>query len=177
MYAKNICLLLLAGLIGPLVTACQPKQQQATASSDTTVVYLVRHAEKDLADTTDNPALTPAGQARAQQLAKTLQDVPVDLIYSTRYQRNLHTVQPLADRHHLEVSLYEWHDYDNMLQAIQEKHTGKTVVVCGHGDNLLPIIRRLGAEPPVDSLAGQEYDKLFKVLLHNNQASVTMSTF
>lgn len=36
------------------------------------VIYLVRHAEKDLADTTDNPALTAAGVERSNQLVNIL---------------------------------------------------------------------------------------------------------
>jgi hypothetical protein len=48
---------------------------------------------------------------------------------------------------------------------MMEANKGKTLVICGHSDNLIPIIKSLGATPPVEKIADDEYDNLFKVII------------
>lgn len=169
-------LLLALNLI--LLPACQEKRSsQATYHQDTTTIYLVRHAEKDLADKGEDPALIPEGQARALRLLEELEAVPLHAIYSTRFQRNMNTVKPLAEKKNLSIEQYEWHGYEALMQGLPEKHWGETILICGHGDNLLPMIRLLGAAPPLDSLGAYEYDKLFKVSLSKQDTSVQMTIF
>jgi hypothetical protein len=40
---------------------------------------------------------------------------------------------------------------------------GKTVVVVGHSNTLLPLIESLGGTPPVEKIADNEFDFLFTV--------------
>jgi hypothetical protein len=58
--------------------------------------------------------------------------------------------------------------------ASTKKHAGKTVLICGHGDNLLPMIEYLNGKRPQESLGPHEYDKIFKVDYFKNSAVVTV---
>ena len=159
-------------LLACLLTACQ-----YSPSGDTTV-YLVRHAKKDLTDpSASNPALTPAGIRRAEHLAQKLQSVRFDAIYSTAFERTQHTVKPLATRQQTPVTIYEGHDYPGIQQLITI-NKGKTILICGHSDNLLPIIRNAGAQPPLDSIGSTEYGHLFKLTIHpDGRAQATEENF
>lgn len=135
------------------------------------VIYLVRHAEKDLTDTTDNPALTADGIARSEELVNVLKAEKIDGFYSTKYQRNMNTLQPLAKLKSKDIQVYEWHDWEPMLEIIK-KSTDETFIISGHGDNLLPMIVYLGAEQPLEKLGHEEYDNIFKVTLSNKDTLV-----
>ena len=63
----------------------------------TTVVYLVRHGEKVLANPTDpDPDISLAGKTRAQALATRLGASGVTAIIATQFKRTQQTAQPLA---------------------------------------------------------------------------------
>ena len=172
---KLSILLLIAGLL--LATCQEGRPTQETLSSDTTTIYLVRHAEKDLTDKGEDPALTAEGLTRAQRLMHKFKEIPLHAIYSTRYQRNLNTIKPLAEQKGLKAQQYEAHAYDDLIDDIFEKHEGQAVLISGHSNNLLPIIRSLGATPPQDSIAHDEYNKLFKVQLSAQDTTVLVTTY
>ena len=157
--------------------ACEPQPEQATEPPPAKVVYLVRHAEKDLQDTTANPPLTAVGEARALALAERLADSGLTRIFSTTYDRNRYTVQPLAARLALAIEPYEWHAWQPVLDSIAAAPVGSRVLICGHGDNLLPMIEALGADRPLDSLGHHEYDKLFRVALGPDSSEVQVAVF
>jgi phosphohistidine phosphatase SixA len=131
----------------------------------TTVVYLVRHAEKDLSNPGDkNPPLTGQGKIRAQHLAEKLKKEKIAAIYSTKFDRTMNTVKPLAEQKKLAIKEYYGVDYEALKKLI-EADKGKTIVICGHSDNLIPIIKSLGATPPIEKIADDEYDNLFKIMI------------
>src|SRR5258708_33157995 len=70
----------------------------ATFSRPVTTVILVRHAEKVIDPNNPDVALSPAGQARAQELARIFGDAGIKTIYATQYQRTQQTVRRLADK-------------------------------------------------------------------------------
>lgn len=137
-------------------------------------IYLVRHAEKDLTDTTANPALTVEGIERADELAKLLDTASITAFYSTKYQRNVNTLQPLANKK--EIQVYEWHDWEPMVEIIK-KSTDQSIIICGHGDNLMPMITALGGVKPMEELGHEEYDNLFKVTRSKDQVKVEVIKF
>lgn len=148
-----------------------------TENSESQTFYLVRHAEKDLSDTTDNPALTQEGKDRAFQLVTVLKDVKIDAIYSTKFDRNINTVKPLVEKISKEIEIYEWHDWTPMLAKIKNEKSLETIVICGHGDNLLPMIAHLGGKKPQENLGHHEYDKIFKVVVYQDSTSVEVIVF
>lgn len=141
------------------------------SESDKTIVYLVRHAEKNLTDTTDNPPLTTDGEKRAQQLVEEMKGIELAAIFSTEYDRNLNTVKPLAISRNIEIRTYSWHDWQPILDEIKKK-SGENFLICGHGDNLLPMIEYLGGEKPLASLGKHEYDNIFKITLSDKKTEV-----
>src|SRR5688500_4636201 len=69
-----------------------------TLSSCATKFYVVRHAEKESANSnmTSDVPLSAAGMARAEELKELLKDKKIVRIYSTDYQRTKSTAAPLA---------------------------------------------------------------------------------
>src|SRR5580700_4879929 len=71
----------------------------AVIAATTTIVVVMRHAEK-ASDGTPDPALSAAGAARAARLATIFggngHDLAVDVIFVTQWQRTAATARPLA---------------------------------------------------------------------------------
>ncbi|WP_299758533.1 histidine phosphatase family protein [uncultured Pontibacter sp.] len=146
------------------------------SNAQLTVVYLVRHAEKDISDPSNqDPDLTPEGVARAEALRTLLEQQQVDALYATKYVRTKNTLKPLAEERKLEVRQYEAHDFQGLKKSILQNHPGQTVVVSGHSNTLLPIVEAFGAKRPVPDITEQEYDYLFKVVL-TPDGSATVET-
>lgn len=147
-----------------------------TSHTESTIFYLVRHAEKDLTDTTDNPALTKEGYERAEKLKNELKEIQINGIFSTSFQRNINTVKPLAESKNLSISTYEWTVWQPMLDTLSTKK-GESFVICGHGDNLLPMITYLGAQKPFEELGKHDYDNIFKVILSEKKSEVEVMKY
>ena len=133
----------------------------------TTVIYLVRHAEKDLTDKSDNPKLTDEGELRALKLKTIMDSIKLTEIYTTPFQRNIRTVSPTATQQNITIKQYEWHHWHGMLDNILKKGNGH-FLICGHGDNLLPMIAYLGIKEKLPPLGKHEYDNLYKVTIQQD---------
>lgn len=135
-------------------------------SQATTTMIFVRHAEK-AALPADDPALSPAGERRAAELARQLVDADVvagiDAVYSTPYRRTVDTARPVADALGIEVNLYDPDDNDAVLETILKNHKGKIILVVGHSDTLPTLIADLGASKQVPPIAENEYDNIYLV--------------
>jgi len=135
-------------------------------SQATTTMIFVRHAEKALIPV-DNPGLSPAGQARAEELARQLVDADVvagiDAIYSTPYRRTMETAQPVADALELEINEYDPSENEVVLSTILKKHKGKIVLVVGHSNTVPTLIYDLGASKKVPPIAELEYDNIYLI--------------
>jgi len=138
-------------------------------------IYLVRHAEKDTTDKTDNPPLIEDGYARANRLVEFLDTVAFSKVYSTKFDRNINTVKPLMDAKNIELGIYEWYDWENELDVLMKKEGN--FLICGHGDNLLPMIEYLGASKPIEKIGHNEYDNLFKVIRKKGNIEVVVIKF
>lgn len=154
---KVLILLLACGLM-----SCSPTQQQGS-----TVVLIVRHAEK-ASDAEDSP-LTEAGAQRAQALVRVAEDAGVSAIYSSQFKRNRDTAKPLSDRlgiavTEMPVNLQTPGDYGKTLAGdILQKHAGQTVMLVGHGNTISSTIEGLtGRASQVESPA---YGDLFIVIV------------
>ncbi|MBC5773810.1 histidine phosphatase family protein [Pontibacter sp. KCTC 32443] len=173
---------ILALVIG-LAWSCNqsPESNAATNAGNGTVttVYVVRHAEKVTADSTNqDPVLTPAGEARAKALVAYLNGKPVDAVYSTKYKRNSLTVKPLADARKMPINTYEAHDFEGLKKQILQNNAGKTVVVVGHSNTILPIVEAFGAKKPFAEVADSKYDHIFKITIKaDNTATVEAATY
>lgn len=148
-------------LIVLVFTSCTPEAEVAPGDK---VVYLVRHAEK-CTEPADDPALTPAGTERAMALARALQDIPLQAIYSTPLRRTRDTVEPLASA--LELTVTETPIRQGFLEALADSILASEadhILVSGHS-NTTARLANLLAGTDLPDLEETEYDRLFVVHL------------
>lgn len=135
-------------------------------SQATTTIIFVRHAEK-AAVPEEDPALSPAGRARAEELRRQMVDADViqgiDAVYATPFRRSRETAQPVAEALDLPVTTYDAADNEAVLADILENHKGRIILVVGHSNTLPTLIADLGASKRVPPIAEDEYDNLYLV--------------
>jgi broad specificity phosphatase PhoE len=133
-------------------------------SQATTTVIFARYADRAEGE---NAGLSPAGQARAAELARVLGDVDVvtgvDAIFATQYRYAQETAQPLADRLRLPVQVVDVTDAEALLERILGSYKGKVVLVVTHTEPLPVLIRKLHGSKKVPAIAAEEYDNLYIV--------------
>lgn len=140
----------------------QTRQGLAPEKAGTTTIFLLRHAEKETGNTADqDPDLTAAGLQRARALQQYLAGTPIDAFFSTHYKRNQKTLAYLAQGR--PIQFYEGHDFEQLRTRVLEEFKGKTVVIVGHSNTLLPIIEAFGAKKPLEQIGENQYDLLFKL--------------
>ncbi|MBP7407144.1 MAG: histidine phosphatase family protein [Flavobacteriales bacterium] len=139
---------------------CAPRSM---AQETVTTVYVVRHAEKLNPSDPDTP-LSPEGQVRAHELAKTLARAGVQRIYATTKLRAQQTVAPLAELRGLELVLLEPGAVDELVQRITTEDVGLVVVVAGHSNTVPNIVKGLSMVD-VGGIPEERYDRLFKVVI------------
>jgi broad specificity phosphatase PhoE len=128
------------------------------AGAEPSAIYLVRHAEK-LAG--PDPALSPQGQARANNIAAILHRAGITAIFSTKTVRTQQTAAPLAQRTGLTVQLY---DPLAPLALVEKVRTlSGAVLVVGHSNTLPELVRLFGGAPGAD-IADDEFDRLYQLL-------------
>ena len=141
----------------------------AAAKPPVTTIYLVRHAEKDPTAGANDPALTPAGEARARLLAQRLARRHPAALFTTDTRRTRATLAPLALAVGLVPERYDAQHPDALAIHIYQDFVGKTVVVVGHSNTLLPLLKALGVQPAITEIKDAEYDYLFQVALRPNE--------
>lgn len=127
-------------------------------------VILVRHAEKVIDPNNPDVDLTPAGQARAQEIARMFGDAGINAIYATQYKRTQHTVKPLADKLGLPVTIVNSKSTPDLLAQVRAR-TGQTIFIAGHNTTVPEIVAALGG-PQYPTIPESEYDNLFVVTVY-----------
>src|SRR6185369_4411963 len=128
-------------------------------------VIIVRHAEKIIDPNNPDVDLSPAGQARAQEIAREFADTGINAIYATQYKRTQQTVKPLADKLGLPVTVVNSKSTADLLTQIKAQHSGQTIFIAGHNDTVPEIIAGLGG-PQYPTIPESEYDNLFIVTVY-----------
>ena len=130
-----------------------------------TTVIIVRHAEKNIEPNNPDPDLTPAGQARAQEIARMFGDSGVQAIYATQYKRTQQTVAPLANRLGLSVTSTDAKQSAELTRRILSTNRGQTVFIAGHNNTVPEIVNILSGENfPI--IPESEYDNMFIVTMY-----------
>jgi broad specificity phosphatase PhoE len=132
----------------------------AAAPNPVTTVILVRHAEK--ASQADDSPLTAAGTERANELARVLAGVKVDAIYTTQFRRVQDTAIPIATALGITpIVRNTGATYAaDLAKHIRDTHAGQTVLVVGHSNTTIAVMKALGATE-VTPMPESEYDNLF----------------
>lgn len=161
---KTSFLSLLISLLLALAASAHP-----AVKPPVTTIYIVRHAEKDPAAGADDPALSPAGEARARLLAQRLARYHPAALFTTDTRRTRATLAPLAQAVGLVPERYSAQDPDSLAIHLYRDFAGKTVVVVGHSNTLLPLLKALGVQTTITEIKDAEYNYLFKVELRPNE--------
>lgn len=124
-------------------------------------VILVRHAEKKIVPPENkDPDLSPAGQVRAEELARMFAGSSIAAIYATQYKRTQQTVQPLAETLKLPVTQSEAKKTAELVKQIHSQNAGQVIFIAGHNNTVPEIIMALGG-PQLPIIPETEYDNLY----------------
>jgi len=178
-------------LIGNVMSSCKPThnkldQGQAVLSqsndNDTasriktligdasTVVICVRHAEKQSEG--NNPSLTEEGHQRAQELSHIFDDIKIDAILSTDYNRTKETVRPLSKKKNIDVSLYNSRDLKAFAEDIKNNYIGKYTLISGHSNSTPQFINAMMGKKELENIAHEDYDNMY-VAIFDNDGEIT----
>ena len=142
-----------------------------------TIIYLVRHAEKD---TGKNPILTQKGMQRSGDLMRIMADKQVAHIYVTQYRRTGLTADSLSRMMHIDTVHYTADTTGNdLVSRINEKKDwGKTILVIGHSNTIPALIRKLGLTYYiVKELPETEFDNLFMITYKKHEPRLTVTKY
>lgn len=130
------------------------------APKPVTTVILVRHAEKASQD--DASPLTPAGIERAKELVRVLTAVKIDAIYTTQFRRVQDTAAPIATALGITPLVRNTGATyaADLAKEILKDHRGQTVLVVGHSNTTVDVMKALGATGMV-KIEESEFDNLF----------------
>lgn len=142
-----------------------------------TKIYIVRHAEKEAGK---DPVLTPAGNARAGDLMRTLQNEAIQKIYVSQYRRTQNTADSMRLQLKIDTVHYEADTTcDNLVNAIMaHSDFGKTILIIAHSNTIPQIIRKLGVvDYPYGDIPDGEYDNLFMITYRKEKARLKTMKF
>jgi broad specificity phosphatase PhoE len=144
----------------------------ATTAMAQTVI-IVRHAEK--ADASADPALSEAGQARAQALAAALTDAHPSVILSSPLQRTGLTAAPTADYHSTPPEAVPLEGGAQAHAAavaarVRALPDDAVVLIVGHSNTVPLIARALGYAEAAD-MPECEYDRMTTLHLMADSAA------
>jgi phosphohistidine phosphatase SixA len=148
--------LALAALIAAIVAAI------VIFWNPTTVVLLVRHAERAAQPGAD-PPLSAAGEQRAETLAHVAGQSDVSTIFVTEFQRTQQTAEPLATALGLTPIEIASGDVAALTDAIRDRR-GQAMLVVGHSNTIPEIIDELGGGA-VAAIAESEFDNLYVLFI------------
>lgn len=128
-------------------------------------VIVVRHAEKIVDPNNPDVDLSPAGQARAQEIVRVFAGAGINAVYATQYKRTQQTVKPLADKLGLPVTVVNSKNTPDLIGQIRAQHSGQTVFIAGHNNTVPEIIAALGG-PQYPTIPETEYDNVYVVTVY-----------
>ncbi len=153
--------------------------QPASKPQPPATILIVRHAEK-----LDNGEadLSPAGAARAgllPQMFGSRTDLPTPQVIfaarsTTRSDRSMQTVTPLAEALHLPIDdRFKDHQYaDLAAELLSGRYAGKVVLVVWHHGKIPQLAIALGATPPYNPWPAQQYDRIWRIDYINGKATL-----
>ena len=163
----------LAALVGALIVALGI---WLLGAASTTTVFVMRHAEKAEAPAED-PPLSPAGEARALELAQHFGRTPkalgFDSIIVSELRRTQETVRPLANRLGIPVIVVPAGDPAEAARRALDENRGGRVLIVGHSDTVPAIVEELSGEEAPE-MSELEYGVVYVVAVPRfSRAAVT----
>jgi len=151
------------------------------ANDTSTIVVLVRHAEKQL-NAGDDPHLTPVGEARAELLARLFGNGSplgrLDAIYVSPTLRSHETAAPLAKKLGIKVAEGPEDDPPLLSSRVLHEHPGGRVLIVGHSNTVPALVARLSGTKSVPEIGDDDYGTLYVVVVPRiGRANVLRMTY
>lgn len=146
------------------ISGCKEDQKITGADLDPVVstFYFIRHAEKDRSNPDNkDPELNQKGLGRAMHWAEILNDVAIDAVYSTEYERTSMTAAPTIVKKDLMVQYYNPGDIN--IAAFKADNLGKNVLVVGHSNTTPDFVNKMIGEEKYPSMDDTDNGSLFIV--------------
>jgi broad specificity phosphatase PhoE len=138
------------------------------ADAPALTLILVRHAEKKIVPPENkDPDISPAGVARAEELARMFGGSGVTAIYATQFKRTQQTVKPLADRLGLTVNQVEAAKTAELVKQLRARKSGEVIFIAGHNNSVPEIIAALGG-PQMPIIPETEFDNLYILTIQSD---------
>lgn len=134
------------------------------AQQEVTTFILVRHAEKDMTQSTTDPDLSAEGRLRAGRLALLLQNTDVAAVFSTPFKRTRQTVEPLAAGKNLIIQQYAVSE-EKEIDKIFAAYKGKIILMCGHSNTIPGIANYLTGQSSYKTFDDADYGNVIIVAL------------
>jgi broad specificity phosphatase PhoE len=135
-------------------------------TANSTVVIVIRHAEKESVSAPD-PPLSEAGQARAALLVRMFGETQgagrLDAIYTTPTLRNQMTAAPLAARLGIVPIVAPSDDPRALAHRIVRENSGKRVLVIGHTNTVPEIVAALSGRSDIAPIGESEFGTMYIV--------------
>lgn len=154
-------------------------QNAATAQQEAAVtkIFIVRHAEKEAGK---DPLLTAAGNVRAGDLMRVLQNEGVQKIYVSRFRRTQNTADSMRIQLKIDTVHYTADTLcDDLVNTIIEhRDFGKTILIIAHSNTIPQIIRKLGvSDYPYGDIPDNDYDNLFVITYKKEKAKLKVMKY
>lgn len=139
-------------------------------SGPLTTFYLIRHAEKDRTNPEDlDPELNQEGLGRAMHWAEILNEVHLDAIYTTDFERTTMTAAPAAVKKDITVQYYDPDVLD--IAQFKAENLGKNVLVVGHSNSTPALVNKLIGQEKYGPMDDYDNGSLYIVQLMGNHSS------
>ena len=148
------------------------------SAASTTTIFVMRHAEKLTVNPDDpDPALAPAGEARALEIAQLFGRAPkgqgLDAIFVTELRRTGDTVRPLANRLGIPVLTVKADDPAEAAKRALTDFRGGRILMVAHSDTVPTIVKELTGDD-VGEMSDREYGIVYVVAVPRfSRAAVT----
>jgi len=132
-----------------------------TIPDTATTFILVRHAETT--GVGSNPGLSSAGQARAMELRRILDNVALHAVYSTNLNRTIQTAEPTSSAQGLTITTYDPFAPDALIDNTLVDYQEGIVLVVGHSNTTPALLNVMVGTNTYSDIPETEYDNLFVV--------------
>jgi len=124
--------------------------------------YFIRHAEKDRTDPENpDPELNQDGLNRAIRWAEIFDPIPMDVIYSTNYERTSMTAAPTSVKKNIDIKYYDPNEVD--IEEFKLINEGKNVLVVGHSNTTPAFVNKMIGFEKYDDMDDSDNSSLFIV--------------
>jgi len=145
-----------------------------------TTVFVVRHAETTGVGT--DPLLSPAGEARSQQLATRLANAHISAIYTSEYRRTHDTAIATSTASSVAITERPVAGMDataygtELAALVRSAPPPQAILIVGHSNTVPETVKALSGTT-ITPIAESEYNRLYTITLDADGAVVDASTY